>query len=283
MHRVIILVLLGLISYPLFADLTSQQLQYLVDHEDQPKALEDGPYDKSEIIDFLSSLDTARLEVADGSYRAEVAKLLGNFGDLETIRAAYDHYVNGKNNHERLKGYTRMKFSHPALLSVVGDDVYRSPTRAYVYHERFDFLEVPFSNAAYIIIVIRDSGFFSDNVVKWINGIKGSSDVEKATSNLNVMREFWTLNREAILAGDYEKVVVPKNDYEKKNISHGQISKPAVDEEVTKKETGNIKYIEVTETDALEDRDEESFQWWLWLIGLLVVVSGLGLVFRSKS
>lgn len=49
--------------------------------------------------------------------------------------------------------------------------------------------------------------------------------------------------------------------------------KPAIEEEPT----------EVVVTKPIEEDVEQSSQWWLWLVGALVVVSGIGLAVRRKS
>ncbi len=41
--------------------------------------------------------------------------------------------------------------------------------------------------------------------------------------------------------------------------------------------------VEVTPVEVVEETPEQSSQWWLWLVGALIVVGGLGLVLRRKS
>lgn len=283
MHRLYIFFLASMLSC-VAKEVTTTQLLYLANHAKNPKMLVEGPYDKNEIIAYLKEWDGRGFEIIDGRYLSDKNLLLGNLGDTETIKKAYENYVSGENVHIRLKGFRSLvRIAHPEVLRVVGDDIYKPVSQAYVYHERGDFLEIPYSNAGIILSIVKDSGFFPVSAAEWSQNLRGDTQLKKLYEHLETIREFWTLNREAIMDRDYEKVVVPKNEDEKASNSLRQMSKKAVDGEVTKKEIVNIEYIEVTETDALEERDEESFQWWLWLIGLLVVVSGLGLVFRSKS
>lgn len=54
-------------------------------------------------------------------------------------------------------------------------------------------------------------------------------------------------------------------------------------EEVTPPELAIKEPAEVAPVEVVEETPEQSSQWWLWLVGLLVVVGGLALVVRRKS
>ncbi|MGB3495551.1 MAG: hypothetical protein WBA57_22665 [Elainellaceae cyanobacterium] len=58
---------------------------------------------------------------------------------------------------------------------------------------------------------------------------------------------------------------------------------PVVIEEIAAPEPKTKEPAEVAPVEVVEETPEQSSQWWLWLIGLLVVVAGLGLVLRRKS
>jgi len=63
---------------------------------------------------------------------------------------------------------------------------------------------------------------------------------------------------------------------------HVQVLKDV--EEVTPPEPAKEEPVEVAAVEVAEETSEQSSQWWLWLIGLLVVVvGGLGFVLRRKS
>jgi hypothetical protein len=53
--------------------------------------------------------------------------------------------------------------------------------------------------------------------------------------------------------------------------------------EVTPPELAKEELAEPTSIEIVEETPEQSSNWWLWLIGLLVVVGGLALVLRRKS
>tara|TARA_B100001778_G_scaffold242274_1_gene202597 strand:- start:681 stop:1118 length:438 start_codon:yes stop_codon:yes gene_type:complete len=54
-------------------------------------------------------------------------------------------------------------------------------------------------------------------------------------------------------------------------------------EEVSPSESAIEEPAEVAPVEVAEETSEQSSQWWLWLVGLLVVVGGLALVVRRKS
>ena len=54
-------------------------------------------------------------------------------------------------------------------------------------------------------------------------------------------------------------------------------------EEATPPEPAIEEPAEVAPVEVAEETPEQSSQWWLWLVGALVVVGGLGLVLRRKS
>lgn len=58
---------------------------------------------------------------------------------------------------------------------------------------------------------------------------------------------------------------------------------PEVIEEVTAPEPAIEELAEVVVTELIEEDVEQSSNWWLWLVGLLVVVGAIGLAVRRKS
>lgn len=54
-------------------------------------------------------------------------------------------------------------------------------------------------------------------------------------------------------------------------------------QEVTQLEPAKEETVEVDTPETIEEPAEQSSPWWLWLVGALVVVGGLGLVLRRKS
>ena len=54
-------------------------------------------------------------------------------------------------------------------------------------------------------------------------------------------------------------------------------------EEITPPEPTNDRPVEVSTSKPAEHPEEKSSNWWLWLIGLLVVIGGLAVVVRRKS
>jgi hypothetical protein len=61
---------------------------------------------------------------------------------------------------------------------------------------------------------------------------------------------------------------------------------PEVEEaaqEVTAPEPATKEPAEITPVEMAEESPEQSSQWWLWLVGALVVVGGLGMLLRRKS
>ena len=56
-----------------------------------------------------------------------------------------------------------------------------------------------------------------------------------------------------------------------------------VAQEVEQSEPAKEESAEVARVEVVEETPEQSSQWWLWLVGALVVVGGLGLALRRKS
>lgn len=60
-------------------------------------------------------------------------------------------------------------------------------------------------------------------------------------------------------------------------------STPKVTKKITSPKPATKEPAEVAPVEVVEETPEQSSQWWLWLVGALVVIGGLGLVLRRKS
>lgn len=280
--RLFTLLLLG-ISSCLNAVVTDDHLILLIENKQSPKVLEDGLDNKEEIIAFLKEWDGVGYEVTENKYLTDKTILLANLGDSETIKRCYGEYKHGKDRTERLRGYLSMRFSHPELLRVAGDDIYSPVRERYLNTPRIDILEVPYSNAGFVLSVITQSGYFSEDVVNWFEGLEGDTGSQKIFNHLEIIRDFWTLNRDAILAGQYGRVVVPDISEDIARIRSGPPNSPVEKVvNVTAPEPATEELAEVVVTEPTEEPVEKSSNWWLWLIGLLVVVGGV-IAVRRKS
>jgi hypothetical protein len=226
-----------------------------------------------------------KLRDMDAEYTASHSKVLIRLKDQETTGKYLNRFVNTKgadvSSSNTLSG-SRAPWLIPLLINHIGDEpinssVHPNPERAGYYGLSGSSLQ------ALHFIVMRSEDLPRD-VNEWASSmnIRGEEAMNEARK---VYMKWWEVNKVAFETEAYKKVV-PLGDHTNAKVppdpSADEVTE-AVKEAVAPKLAIEDKPADIVVTEPIEEDVESSSDWWLWLIGALVVLGGIGLVIRRKS
>ena len=240
--------------------------------------IENNPhgYSIDEVIDALRAMDE--------KYSSSHSEVLIRLRDQQTIEKYVNQFVESEGADRSSLGILAGSRA-PWLIPILMEYVETTSIEMREHPNPEMLLYYGLSGAAIDVIdrILSRSEDLSPEVNKWASAIKlrGESAMKDAQ---RTYLKWWELNKAALDAEDYSKVVPLRG----KTVAEVTSTSPV--QEVVKVAQESIAPEPVTEepaevatTESSKEAAEESSQWWLWLIGAVVLIGGLGLALRRKS
>lgn len=234
-------------------------------------------YSVDEVIETLRAMDE--------KYTSSHSEVLIRLRDQHTIDKYIERFVKYKGADRRSLGIlagSRAPWLIPVLMEYA--DTTPIEMREHPNPEMLLYYGLSGSVVDVIDRILSRSEDLTPEVNQWASGINLRGEQAMKDAQRTYLK-WWEVNKTAFEAEDYKRVV-PLAE----NINIEIPSDPPVQEvveEVTQESTApapaTVKPSEVETAEPIEEPVEQSSNWWLWLIGAVVVVVGIGLVACRKS